>query len=582
MTQGYTDKPVETLYHDTFGIKPYINGLCRFILDCDTPMTISVQGDWGSGKTSMMNMIKAKLGEQVLSVWFNTWQYSQFGMRDDLPICLLNSLLKEISIDDEKLKPVLAVLKGIAKATTVIAAESILGGTIAGKMDESLNAKSFDDITNAIKTLKIKFQEAVERKLQSVGKDRLVVFVDDLDRLPPESAVELLEAMKVFLDCENCVYVLAIDYEVVVQGIKIKFGSDVDMKKGRSFFDKIIQLPFKMPVEQYNIEKYVGDMLEKMNLFHTDTLPIYINLIKRSIGFNPRTMKRLFNTFFLLDMIISDTEMIQPYETAKRTLFATLCMQMAYPDLFNIIVNAKEFLDADFLTTLSDTDKIRENADLQTEFKSTEPEMLALVCAFMRCFVDAIDGTPEDGVSEKGIDDLKSILFFSSMTSVMSSAQNAEELEAGIDWEYRYRHKSLADKVNAYLKKTYGYENSIYQPRKTKEGRRISDIYGYKDFKKDNVAFQVGYRLRLDVKNENTYLSFAIYPLGTNTAADVKNIIPDNFYENVLWLDTSYEVANAAASISKDEDELFNYLALRYFKWARRNRGWRLRERSWQ
>ncbi|MDD4544159.1 MAG: P-loop NTPase fold protein, partial [Clostridia bacterium] len=50
---GYTDKPVEKLTEDSFGIKTYINGLCQFIVSCDTPMTISIQGDWGSGKTSM-------------------------------------------------------------------------------------------------------------------------------------------------------------------------------------------------------------------------------------------------------------------------------------------------------------------------------------------------------------------------------------------------------------------------------------------------------------------------------------------------------------------------------------------------
>ncbi len=55
---GNTDKPIEKTVNDTFGIRSYVDGLCRFILNCDTPMTISIQGDWGSGKTSMMNMIE--------------------------------------------------------------------------------------------------------------------------------------------------------------------------------------------------------------------------------------------------------------------------------------------------------------------------------------------------------------------------------------------------------------------------------------------------------------------------------------------------------------------------------------------
>lgn len=75
---GNTDRPVENIANDTFGIGKYINGLCTFILHCDTPMTISIQGDWGSGKTSMMNMVRSKIANNVHTLWFNTWQFSQF------------------------------------------------------------------------------------------------------------------------------------------------------------------------------------------------------------------------------------------------------------------------------------------------------------------------------------------------------------------------------------------------------------------------------------------------------------------------------------------------------------------------
>ena len=55
---GCTDKPVENVTEDCFNVSTYVDGLCTFIKTCETPMTISIQGDWGSGKTSMMNMIK--------------------------------------------------------------------------------------------------------------------------------------------------------------------------------------------------------------------------------------------------------------------------------------------------------------------------------------------------------------------------------------------------------------------------------------------------------------------------------------------------------------------------------------------
>lgn len=64
---GFTDKPVSTLGDDIFGIKQYISGLNEFIMECDTPMTIAIQGDWGSGKTSIMNMIREQLGDRVVT-----------------------------------------------------------------------------------------------------------------------------------------------------------------------------------------------------------------------------------------------------------------------------------------------------------------------------------------------------------------------------------------------------------------------------------------------------------------------------------------------------------------------------------
>ena len=54
MIQGFTD---EAAHEDLFQIKKYIEGLAKFIESCKTPMTISIQGEWGTGKTSIMQII---------------------------------------------------------------------------------------------------------------------------------------------------------------------------------------------------------------------------------------------------------------------------------------------------------------------------------------------------------------------------------------------------------------------------------------------------------------------------------------------------------------------------------------------
>ncbi|HSA48037.1 MAG TPA: P-loop NTPase fold protein, partial [Candidatus Competibacteraceae bacterium] len=251
--QGYTDTPIERLENDVMDVKVYVESLSEFILGCSTPMTIAIQGDWGSGKTSMMNMIKQAITEKIVPVWFNTWQYSQFEMASYLSISLLSNFLEKIGAESESQNFLKSIAKGAiaaAKTAVVVGVETFAGGTVAGNLKDNLEADK-QDSAKALEELRDKIREAVSAKLKSSGKNRVVVFVDDLDRLAPEKAVELLEVLKVFMDVPNCVFVLAVDYGVVTQGLEKKFGVGVGHSKGRSFFDKIIQLPFAIPIAQY-------------------------------------------------------------------------------------------------------------------------------------------------------------------------------------------------------------------------------------------------------------------------------------------------------------------------------------------
>lgn len=192
----------------------------------------------------------------------------------------------------------------------------------------------------------------VDRACAREHKDRVVNFVDDLDRLVPAKAVELLEVLKLFLDCKQCVFVLAIDYEVVIRGAIEKYGfasytSDkIDDKernreyeKGKSFFDKIIQVPFKVPVAIYDIKNYLKDGFNKIDLKIDDNdLQDYIDLCASSIGSNPRSLKRLLNAFLLLTFIGESSIDLNNKDKAK-LLFVALCLQQYNEKIYNLIVS---------------------------------------------------------------------------------------------------------------------------------------------------------------------------------------------------------------------------------------------------
>ena len=65
---------------DFLGLDKHAEALIKFVENANTPLTIAIQGEWGSGKTSMMNQLKSILCDKndsnFYGIWLNTWQYS--------------------------------------------------------------------------------------------------------------------------------------------------------------------------------------------------------------------------------------------------------------------------------------------------------------------------------------------------------------------------------------------------------------------------------------------------------------------------------------------------------------------------
>lgn len=312
-------------------------------------MTISIQGSWGSGKTSIMKMVEHEIEKDVIPVFFNTWQFSQFDLGNSLAFSMIKVLLNKLHDNDENFIKRFTLLCGNA-LTTALKAVSIYNCNIdINKCKENTPDYNYAE---QIENLHKHFQEVVDRACEREHKDRVVIFVDDFDRLVPSKAVELLEVLKLFLDCKQCVFVLAIDYEVVIRGAIEKYGfasynsEKIDEKernreyeKGKSFFDKIIQVPFKVPVAVYDIKNYLKDGFNKINLkIDDDDLQDYIDLCASSIGSNPRSLKRLLNAFLLLTFIGEGSIDLNNKDKAK-LLFAALCLQQYNEKIYNLIVS---------------------------------------------------------------------------------------------------------------------------------------------------------------------------------------------------------------------------------------------------
>jgi hypothetical protein len=426
--KGFRDDPINKKDDDLFDVKEYVTGLVRFIRDCDTPMTVAIQGDWGSGKTSFMNMIKGSLKndeneKKVETVWFNTWKFSQFKMEENLPVTFLTYLMEGLSkqanvqTQDAMKNKISEIAKLGANLAGTVSSVLLSTDSIKNYLDEitTTNSKSTMDIVDELQK---NFQELVEQVCEKKNADRIVFFIDDLDRLQPQCAVELLEVLKLFLDCEKCVFVLAIDYEVVSQGIKSKYKGTLDDSKSKNFFEKIIQVPFKMPTAHYKIDKYVENALKRIGIERTEFKGKYIQIIENSIGRNPRTMKRTFNAFLLLSDVhkIGSGEKGEISDKERLLLFACLCMQLSFEDIYDYIVmnfgNEQEegVVDFEYIKGFQNGFDDESNETKYDDLKMNDEYDLELVENFLKVFSSIID-------SEESYQQLRNILNMTSITS---------------------------------------------------------------------------------------------------------------------------------------------------------------------
>jgi hypothetical protein len=129
------------------------------------------------------------------------------------------------------------------------------------------------DLTGVIKDSPLKERVSVLDQFRALFRDmiialagrrgRVVVFVDDLDRCPPERIVQVLDAIKLFLDVPGCVYVLGLDREIIEQAVKTKFENyDNPSDEAQQYLEKIISLPFDLPPLS---EKQMKDLVDGLN-----------------------------------------------------------------------------------------------------------------------------------------------------------------------------------------------------------------------------------------------------------------------------------------------------------------------------
>ena len=323
--RGLSDNPVRNRERDWLGFGEYVAGLAKLLEGVETPFVLGVFGDWGVGKTSLMYLLREKMKDDGhATVWFNAWKYHG---REDVWKALVRAVYCEV-------RGQLGFLKfGRAHVRDVLTK----GGEFLGdKIGELLKVGPIvDEIEGLLKLDEIyenAFEDGLSGQIEQLlgGKQgkRLLVFIDDLDRCSPPAIVEVLEALKLYLDIERCVFVLGADEGVVSKVVEQKYGvheggettdegrdDEKDERKakpkplveGRAYLQKIVQVPFHVPpMDEEQLGKFIAKLVKvapEPGGVDAERWDQYLRRVAKATVNNPRQIKRFALTVKLLDSI---------------------------------------------------------------------------------------------------------------------------------------------------------------------------------------------------------------------------------------------------------------------------------------
>lgn len=320
-----SDNPLENPKDDRLGYAPFAKNIITSLhkMTTDECLVFSLCGDWGTGKSSILNFVEyynkeMADDERFIVVRFNPWLFS--GQSN-----LLQQFFKQIRVTlgkDKKFKEVAGYLSDLIGA---IAQIPTLDSAYAVKWISKLfKFLSKDEDISAIRN-------EIKNHL-SKQKTRILVIIDDVDRLHPEEIKGLFGFIKAIADFPKTFYLVAFDKKVVVEALQTTLGIS-----GDEYIEKIVQVPFELPhIDKLALQKLlfeeldaiIGDTDEKLfdkvywgNVFH-DGLKYFVNSV--------RNIKRVTNALKVTYPLLKNE--VNPIDFIAIEFVRIFC-----PDIYQLI-----------------------------------------------------------------------------------------------------------------------------------------------------------------------------------------------------------------------------------------------------
>ncbi len=264
---------------DLLGYQVHADLLKEVVLDSTMlPITIGVFGDWGSGKSSLMLLMKegveqwmkgkANKKERVVQIQFNSWQFENY---EDTKLTLIEKVLSALEEDLKKRQNVFKngfdYLKKIKYLKLGVFFLKKIGQQILPEellklfpTKEEWEKELTEDDAKLLKEEVIKgnvsrfidrFREDFEKIVEDAEYRSVIVYIDDLDRCEPDRIIKCLEAVKLFVNVKRTAFVIGADERIIEHAIEERYKHKIEKTTISSpysdYMEKLIQLPYRIP-----------------------------------------------------------------------------------------------------------------------------------------------------------------------------------------------------------------------------------------------------------------------------------------------------------------------------------------------
>jgi tetratricopeptide (TPR) repeat protein len=329
-----SEKPV-------LGVEPVARALRDIVVQSEPRFAVGIFGGWGSGKTTLMQAIEARLADRnVVCVRFVAWRYEK---EEHLIVPLLDAIreaLVEWAARNDHDRAARETAATVGKVVHSILAGVSLQAGLPGAMKLSFEAnkslQEYGRMRNEEQARRVprSFYHASFMALKTAFEDfvhegadrRIAVFVDDLDRCLPENALQILESMKLFFDLDGFVFIVGLDENVIEYAVEKRYrgeqhnGSGADDNgerriSGKEYIKKIFQLPYRLsPVSSSQLADFVRAAAQEARLSEEQERELrtivepHLRFLAREGAINPREVKRYINLYTVQSQVATDLE----------------------------------------------------------------------------------------------------------------------------------------------------------------------------------------------------------------------------------------------------------------------------------